>query len=118
MQGKSYSRSLSPSAQAFLGMPRAVGLDLAAADVDVDQPLPALALAEVDCLANPALGGNEDGGAADTRYLCLSADNRRAQGQPAVQLYPSSMLRSPAIAMRCSFCCNLAVSMHAHQLSG
>lgn len=57
--------------QAYFGLPRTVGLDLAAEDIDVAQPLPALAVAEMDSLASP---GREDPQA--TRYLCLTADNR------------------------------------------
>jgi len=59
--------------QAYFGLPRTVGLDLTAEDIDVAQPLPALAVAEVDSLAAP---GREDPQA--TRYLCLTADNRCA----------------------------------------
>ncbi|BDA41503.1 probable helicase HelY [Coccomyxa sp. Obi] len=61
----------------FLGMPRTVGLDLAADDIDVAQPLPALAVAEVDFLAAPGLDPRAD--PSDTRYLCLTADNRLVQ---------------------------------------
>ncbi len=60
--------------QTFLGMPRTVGLDLAADDIDVAQPLSALAVAEVDFLAAPGLDPRAD--PSDTRYLCLTADNR------------------------------------------
>jgi hypothetical protein len=55
-------------------MPRTVGLDLAADDIDAAQPLPALAVAEVDFLAAPELDPRAD--PSDTRYLCLTADNR------------------------------------------
>ena len=57
-------------------MPRNVGLDLAAEDIDASQPLPALAVAEVDYLAVPNLDPRAD--PSDTRFLCLTADNRWA----------------------------------------
>ncbi|KAK9908752.1 hypothetical protein WJX75_002337 [Coccomyxa subellipsoidea] len=66
---------------AFLGMPRTVGLDLAADDIDAAQPLPALAVAEVDFLAAPELDPRAD--PSDTRYLCLTADNRLVQVRAA-----------------------------------
>ena len=66
--------------QSYLGIPRAVGLDLAAADLDVEAPLPALLVAEIDSLGSPALGSSwaESGapGEEEPRFLCLSADNR------------------------------------------
>ena len=62
------------SPQAMLGIPRTVGLDLSADRIDMEQPLPALLVAEVDSLAGPELAFEE----GQTRYLCLSADNRRA----------------------------------------
>ena len=64
--------------QGYLGIPRAVGLDLAAAEVDVEQPLPALLVAEIGSLGSPALSSGAEGGAPEegTRFLCLSADNR------------------------------------------
>lgn len=62
------------SPQAMLGMPRTVGLDLSADRIDMEQQLPALLVAEVDSLAGPELAFEE----GQSRYLCLSADNRRA----------------------------------------
>ena len=75
--------------QSFLGMPRTVGLDLAADDIDVAQPLPALAVAEVDFLAAPGLDPRAD--PSDTRYLCLTADNRL----PALSLSRTCYARQP-----------------------
>lgn len=67
-----------PSLQDALGIPRTVGLDLSADRIDMDQPLPALLVAEVDSLAVPELALETD----ETRYLCLSSDNRHALSQP------------------------------------
>lgn len=58
--------------QAALGVPRTVGLDLAADRIDMAQPLPALLVAEVDSLAAPELDFEQN----QIRYLCLSSDNR------------------------------------------
>jgi hypothetical protein len=63
----------------MLGLPRYVGLDLAAEDVDASQPLPALAVVEMDSLATPGMAAL--GAFSDTRYLCLTSDNRRASLQ-------------------------------------
>ncbi len=51
-----------------------MGLDLSADRIDMEQPLPALLVAEVDFLAGPEQVFEE----GQTRYLCLSADNRHA----------------------------------------
>ena len=64
--------------QDALGIPRTVGLDLSAERIDMDQPLPALLVAEVDSLAVPELALEDD----QTRYLCLSSDDRCAISQP------------------------------------
>ena len=60
--------------QETLGFPRTVGLDLSADRIDMNQPLPALLVAEVDSLAVPELALEQH----QTRYLCLSSDNRHA----------------------------------------
>ena len=60
--------------QDTLGFPRTVGLDLSADRIDMEQPLPALLVAEVDSLAVPELALEDD----QSRYLCLSSDNRHA----------------------------------------
>ena len=51
-----------------------MGLDLSADRIDMEQPLPALLVAEVDSLAVPELALEDD----QSRYLCLSSDNRYA----------------------------------------
>ncbi len=60
--------------QDTLGLPRTVGLDLSADRIDMEQPLPALLVAEVGSLAVPELALEDD----QSRYLCLSSDNRYA----------------------------------------
>ena len=72
--------------QDALGIPRTVGLDLSADRIDMDQPLPALLVAEVDSLAVPELALEDD----QTRYLCLSSDNRCATPQPCTLLRTSA----------------------------
>ena len=44
----------------------------------MEQPLPALLVAEVNSLAVPELALGDD----ETRYLCLSSDNRHALSHP------------------------------------
>ena len=69
------------AAQEFLGLPRYVGLDLGAEDVDAAQPLPALAVVEIDSLATPELAA-QAAAASHSRYLCLTADNRHGLTHP------------------------------------
>lgn len=66
--------------QDALGFPRTVGLDLTADRIDMEQPLPALLVAEVDSLAVPELALEDD----QSRYLCLSSDNRYALLTPTL----------------------------------
>ena len=73
-QKDTYQVSVLIPPQDTLGIPRTVALDLSADRIDMEQPLPALVVAEVDSLAVPELALEDD----QTRYLCLSSDNRQA----------------------------------------